>query len=134
MSNMNGRQRKARRRIKEQTELMAWLTAGRIETAETGAPYVACGTPGTDRSASICWFESSKTFGVFCARNVRRTFGDAKLAAACAKRIVAVGAETYASWIAGGGSEEQLAAATKRWEEKKQNNSAFAPDTVCAGA
>ena len=100
MGGLNSRQRRARRRIKEMMELVAWLTAGRIETTEAGAPYVVCGTPGTPNSASICWFESTKTFRLFApcdesGRQLKLTLQDAKNAAACAKRIVDVGVVGY---------------------------------------
>lgn len=114
MGGMNSRQRKARRTIKEQTELAAWLTAGRIMESRNGVPYVLLGSEGSPRKVSVCYFYSTRVFRVFAPHpcdkgaQVKYTFSDPKLAAACAKRLHKVGSEAYALWVASGGSEEGL--------------------------
>ena len=126
MSRLNSRQRKARKTIKEQTELMAWLTAGRVMEAAKGTPYVLLGSQGSARKSSVCYFHSTKVFRVFAPHplyhgdQVKYTFSDPELAAECAKRLHRIGSEEYALWIANGGTEEGLAAAKARHREKQR--------------
>ncbi len=128
MSGLNSRQRKARRTIKEQTELIAWLTAGRIMEGRNGVPYVLLGEEGSPRKASVCYFHSTRVFRVFAPHpldrgaQVKYTFSNPKLAAACAKRLHNVGSEAYALWVANGGSEEGLARAIEKTKEKTRRN------------
>ena len=109
MSKLNNRQRKARRMIKEQTELMGWLTAGKVMEGAKGTPYVLLGSHGSPKKASVCFFFSTRTFRVFAPNpmipgdQIKFTFADPKLAAACANRLHEIGAEAYVLWVAAGG-------------------------------